>query len=226
MVPMYWPPIWVGSVWVNLIRSGDMMVMKAMSVCRADGFGDRLQNLSGPAGFDGFCRRGRVGDRGGDADDLLACRLVGVAPGIEQCQRAACQYHHCDHEDLQCDGLTGQGAGPPGGSSAQFLSGDGEYVVSLADGDEVPGAVDGMPDRTGHRVGDGLVDGIRNQLVVQSLPHVDRSLDLCDVESPLPIEQFSVADQSVGAVGEAFGARVAEFALRRRVEAGSVGRNR
>ena len=32
MVPMYSPPIWVGSVCVNLIRSGDMIVMNAMSV--------------------------------------------------------------------------------------------------------------------------------------------------------------------------------------------------
>ena len=32
MVPMYFPPIWVGSVWVNRVRSGAMIVMKAMSV--------------------------------------------------------------------------------------------------------------------------------------------------------------------------------------------------
>ena len=32
MVPMYWPPIWFGSVWVNLVRSGAMIVMNAMSV--------------------------------------------------------------------------------------------------------------------------------------------------------------------------------------------------
>ena len=32
MVPMYWPPIWFGSVWVNRVRSGAMIVMNAISV--------------------------------------------------------------------------------------------------------------------------------------------------------------------------------------------------
>ena len=75
--------------------------------------GDRLQNLCRPSGFDGLRGRRRVGERGGDADDLLACGGVAVLPGVEQRQRAAGQHDHRDHQDLQGDRLAGQRAGPP-----------------------------------------------------------------------------------------------------------------
>ncbi len=89
--------------------------------------------------------------------------------------------------------------------SAQFLRCDGEYLVPGADRDEMAGTLDGMPHRAGHCVGHGLVDRVRDEKIVQSLPQVDRPLYLLHVESPTPVEEFSVADQAVGTVGEAFG---------------------
>jgi hypothetical protein len=68
------------------------------------------------------------------------------------------------------------------------------------------GTLNRMPYRSRHSVGHLLVDGIRHESIVQSLPHVDWPFDLRHVESPTPIEEFSVADKPVGTVSEAFGA--------------------
>ncbi len=54
---------------------------------------------------------GGIGQRGGDADRLLARCILAVAAGIEKGQRGAGQHHHRDHQDLQCDGLPGQERG-------------------------------------------------------------------------------------------------------------------
>src|SRR6185295_11640474 len=67
-----------------------------------------------------------------------------------------------------------------------------------------------MPYRPGHSVSHRLVDRIRDKPVLQSLPHMDSPVNRRDIESPTPIEEFSVANQSVTAVREAFGAGVAE----------------
>src|SRR4029077_13623284 len=67
-----------------------------------------------------------------------------------------------------------------------------------------------MPYRCWHSVSDGLVDGIRYKSVIESLPHMDSTFDGRDVESPAPIEEFSVANQPVGTVCEAFCARLGE----------------
>src|SRR6476660_5752417 len=72
------------------------------------------------------------------------------------------------------------------------------------------GSLNWMPYRTGHSVGHRLVDGIRYKSIVESLPHVDSPFDCCHVESPTPVEEFSVANQPVRTVSEAFCACVAE----------------
>ena len=72
------------------------------------------------------------------------------------------------------------------------------------------GSLNWMPHRTGHSVSHRFVDGIRDKPIVESLPHVDPPLDCGHVESPSPVEKFSVADQPVGTVSETFCACVAE----------------
>src|SRR5258707_2660535 len=72
------------------------------------------------------------------------------------------------------------------------------------------GSLDWMPYRTGHSVGHRFVDGIRYKPIIESLPHVDSPLDCCHVESPTPVEEFSVANVSAATLSEAFGACVAE----------------
>src|SRR6185436_14497409 len=67
-----------------------------------------------------------------------------------------------------------------------------------------------MPYRSRHSLGHRLVDRIRYQSIVESLPYVDSPVERRDVESPTPIEEFSVAHQPVGTVCKAFGACVGE----------------
>ena len=55
-----------------------------------------------------------------------------------------------------------------------------------------------------------LVDGIRYKSIIQTLPHVDPTADRCNVESPVPIEEFTIANQPVSTMSEAFGACFAE----------------
>ena len=55
-----------------------------------------------------------------------------------------------------------------------------------------------------HSVSDRLVDGIRDQPIVQPLPHVDAALDRRNVEGPTPIKEFAVANEPAGTMGEAF----------------------
>ena len=81
-------------------------------------FGDGLQNLGGPSGFDRRGRRRRVGQRRRDGDDLLACGGVAVLAGVQQRQPAARQHHDRDHQDLQRDRLPGQRPRPPPGQDA------------------------------------------------------------------------------------------------------------
>ena len=68
------------------------------------------------------------------------------------------------------------------------------------------GSLNRMPYRSWHSVGYCLIDGIRYESIVQPLPHVDRPFDIRHVESPTPIEEFSVADEPVAAMSKAFGA--------------------
>ena len=93
---------------------------------------------------------------------------------------------------------------------AQFLGRYSEDFIPLAHCDEMTGALNGMPYRSWHSVGHRLVDGIRYESIVESLPHVDWPFDLRHVESPTPIEEFSITDEPVAAMGDAFGARVTE----------------
>src|SRR5258708_40057391 len=72
------------------------------------------------------------------------------------------------------------------------------------------GSLDWMPYRRGHSVGHRFVDGIGYKPIVESLPHVDSLFDCCHVESPTPVEEFSVANEPVATVSEAFGACVGE----------------
>jgi hypothetical protein len=89
---------------------------------------------------------------------------------------------------------------------AHLLGRDSEDVIPCAHCHEMTGSLNRMPYRSWHSVGHRLVDGIRYESIVQSLPHVDWPLDLRHVESPTPVEEFSVADQPVAAMSEAFGA--------------------
>src|SRR5262245_57796815 len=93
---------------------------------------------------------------------------------------------------------------------AEFLGRDLENVIPGTDGHEMTGAVHRVPDGSRHLVGHRLVDGVRHQLVVQSLPHMDTPFDGRDVESPTTIEEFGIANQTVTAVREAFGERIEE----------------
>ena len=88
---------------------------------------------------------------------------------------------------------------------AQFLGRDSEDFIRFAHCHKVAGSLNRMPHRTGHSVGHRLVDGIRHESIVQSMPHVDWPFDCCHVESPAPIKEFSIADQPVGTVSEALG---------------------
>src|SRR4029079_8358925 len=63
-----------------------------------------------------------VGERGGNAEHLLARGGVTVVAGVEQPQRAADEHHDRDHQDLQGDRLTGQRAGPPPAHAAPSSS--------------------------------------------------------------------------------------------------------
>ena len=195
---------------------------------RADGFGDRLQNLSGPAGFDGFGRRRRVGERGGDADDLLACRLVAVAPGIEQCQ-ARCLPVPPPRPRAICSAIAwpARDHGHHGGSRAPSSSAAMANMSSPS-----PTAMKCPAPSTGCHTAPGIASAtallMGSGTSLSSSPcHMwtGRSI-VATSKAQSPVEQFSVADQSVGAVGEAFGARVAEFLCELRVEAGSAGRSR
>ena len=67
-----------------------------------------------------------------------------------------------------------------------------------------------MPYRSRHSVSNHFVDGSRYKSIIQSLPHVDSPFDCCHVESPTPIEEFTVANEPVAALSEAFGACFAE----------------
>ncbi len=108
MVPRYFPPICVGSVWVNRVRSGAMIVMNAMSVfLRTASVTGCKVSVALPDSI-AAAVDGRVGQRGGDAEHLLARGGVTVVAGVEQRQRAADQHHHRDHQDLQGDRLSGQ----------------------------------------------------------------------------------------------------------------------
>src|SRR4029078_2752537 len=69
---------------------------------------------------------------------------------------------------------------------------------------------DGSPYRAGTSVSHRLVYRIRDKPCAQSLPHMDSPVDRGDAESPTPIEELSVANQSVTAPPEALGAGAAE----------------
>jgi hypothetical protein len=64
------------------------------------------------------------------------------------------------------------------------------------------GALNRMPHHSGHLVCHRFVDGVRYESIILSLPHVDSSFDGGLVESPTPIEEFSVTDQPVGTLSE------------------------
>ena len=85
-----------------------MIVMNAMSVFVRTASVTGCRVSVALSGFDRRGRRRRVGQRGGDAEHLLARGGVTVAAGVEQRQRAAGQHDHRDHQDLQGDRLTGQ----------------------------------------------------------------------------------------------------------------------
>ncbi|MCI0736191.1 MAG: hypothetical protein L0Y50_07960 [Beijerinckiaceae bacterium] len=72
------------------------------------------------------------------------------------------------------------------------------------------GSLDWMPYRSGHSVSHSLVDGSRYKPIIHSLPHVNAPFDCCHVESPTPVEEFSVAHEPLATSSEAFGACVAE----------------
>ena len=72
------------------------------------------------------------------------------------------------------------------------------------------GSLDWMPYRSRHSVGHRLVDGIRYKSIIQTLPHVDPTADRCNVESPVPVEEFTIANEPVRTMSEAFGACFAE----------------
>jgi hypothetical protein len=71
------------------------------------------------------------------------------------------------------------------GLRAQFLGRDREYLFPGADGHKMAGSFDGMPYRTRHCVGHRLVDGIRYQAIVQSLPQVNWTLNLTTSKAQL-----------------------------------------
>src|SRR5262245_13142677 len=75
------------------------------------------------------------------------------------------------------------------------------------------GSLDGMPYRSWHSISHRLVDGRRDESIIQPLPHVHPPLDCSHVERPIPIEQLAVANQPVAALSEAFGACIAEGGL-------------
>jgi hypothetical protein len=66
-------------------------------------------------------------------------------------------------------------------------------------------SLDRVPYRSWHSVRHRLVDGVRHESIVKPLPHVNWAFDLRHVESPTPIEEFSIADEPVAAMSEAFG---------------------
>src|SRR5678815_615107 len=72
------------------------------------------------------------------------------------------------------------------------------------------GSLDWMPYRSGHSVGHRLIDGVRYQAIIQSLPHVDAPFDRRHIERPTPIEKSTVLNQPVASLSEAFGACLAE----------------
>ena len=72
------------------------------------------------------------------------------------------------------------------------------------------GSLDGMPYRSRHSVGHRLVDGFRDKPIIQTLPHVDPTFDRCNVERPTPVEELTIANESVRTMSEAFGACFAE----------------
>ena len=72
------------------------------------------------------------------------------------------------------------------------------------------GSLNWMPYRSRHSVSHRFIDGSRYKPIIHSLPHVDSPFDCSHVESPTPIEQFSVANQPVATLSEAFGACFAE----------------
>jgi hypothetical protein len=56
------------------------------------------------------------------------------------------------------------------------------------------GSLNGMPDRSRHLVSHLFVDGSRDKAIIHSLPDVDSPFDFSHVESPTPIEEFTVAN--------------------------------
>ena len=72
------------------------------------------------------------------------------------------------------------------------------------------GPLNGMPYRSRHSVSHRLVDGSRYKSIIHSLPHVDSPFDCSHVESPVPIEKFTVENEPVATLSEAFGACFAE----------------
>jgi hypothetical protein len=72
------------------------------------------------------------------------------------------------------------------------------------------GSLNWMPYRSRHSVSHLFVDGSRYKSIIHSLPHVDSPFDSCHVESPTPIEEFTVANQTVATLREALGACLAE----------------
>src|SRR5262245_48123794 len=101
---------------------------------------------------------------------------------------------------------------------AQFLGRDSEQFVPCTDSHKMTGPLNGMPYRSRHSVSHRFVDRSRYQSIIHSLPHVDSPFDCSHVESPTPIEEFSVANQPVTTLGEAFGACFAEGGLEIRLK--------
>ena len=119
MVPMYWPPIWFGSVWVNRVRSGAMIVMNAMSVFV------RMASVTGcnvSVARPDSIAAAVDGESASAVAMPMTCWRAAASPsrrGVEQCQRAAGQHHHRDHQDLQRDRLAGQSDRRPPPAQAQ-----------------------------------------------------------------------------------------------------------
>src|SRR5215475_4230908 len=80
------------------------------------------------------------------------------------------------------------------------------------------GSPDRMPYRSRHSVSHRLVDEIRYQSVIHSLPHVDSTFDFRRVESPPPVEELSIANEPVAPLSEAFGTGFAEGGREVRLE--------
>jgi hypothetical protein len=85
-----------------------------------------------------------------------------------------------------------------------------EHVLCRTNGHEVTCFRDWMPRGSRHLIGHLLVDHRRYKPVIKSLPEVNAPFDSANIKTPGLIEPFSIANQTLTSLGEAFGSRFAE----------------